>query len=99
MKSEKKDIKFFASRKYVLTLLIFFAGTILCGLPPALSMFVFAYKTPLIILSGSEWVTVITMLCGFYFGANVAQKKLLNKTEIIDKNLQDSKLENNEEKE
>ena len=66
-----------ASRKYILTILIFLAGTLLCGLPPILSVFVFHHQTALVILSGTEWVTVISMLCGFYFGANVAQKKLM----------------------
>jgi len=66
-----------ASRKYILTILIFLAGTLLCGLPPLLSVFVYNCSPALIILSGTEWVTVITMLCGFYFGANVAQKKLM----------------------
>lgn len=69
-----------ASRKYILTILIFLAGTLLCGLPPLLSVFIYNCSPALVVLSGTEWVTVITMLCGFYFGANVAQKKLMDKT-------------------
>jgi len=81
-KKEKDEYSFsnrIASRKYILTILIFLVGTLLCGLPPLLSVFIYGCKTTLIILSGTEWVTVITMLCGFYFGANVVQKKLMDK--------------------
>ena len=83
MNKDKNENSFsnrIASRKYILTILIFLAGTLLCGLPPLLSVFVYSCPTTLIVLSGAEWVTVITMLCGFYFGANVVQKKLLDKT-------------------
>jgi hypothetical protein len=66
-----------ASRKYVLTLLIFFAATVICLLPPIVSMFILGKTSPLTILSGTEWTTVMGMLCAFYFGANVAQKHIL----------------------
>ena len=67
----------FASRKFVLTLLIFIAGTLMCVVPPVISSFVYKSLTPLSVLSGSEWVTVMSMICGFYFGANVVQKHVL----------------------
>lgn len=67
-----------SSRKYLLAILIFAVATLLCGLPPTLSIFVFKNTTPLIILTGSEWVAVVSMIGAFYFGANVTQKTLLN---------------------
>ncbi len=70
-----------ASRKYTLALLIFSAATIMCAIPPALAVFVFK-TAPLIILSGSEWISVMGMLGGFYFGANVLQKKFIKDSEM-----------------
>jgi len=64
-----------SSRKYKLILLIFLAATFMCVLPPVLSVFVFKTEV-LIILSGTQWVTVMSMISGFYFGANVIQKQI-----------------------
>ena len=78
--TQEKDTmapSFFASRKFILTLLIFIAGTLMCAVPPVISAFVYKSITPLQVLSGSEWVTVMSMICGFYFGANVVQKHVL----------------------
>jgi len=83
--SKNKDKNSFsnrvASRKYILTIIIFLAGTLLCGLPPLLSIFIYGCPTALVILSGAEWVTITTMLCGFYFGANLVQRKISNNFE------------------
>lgn len=64
------------SRKYKLALLIFAAATIMCLFPPLIAVFVFK-TAPLIVLSGEAWVTVMGMLGGFYFGANILQKKFV----------------------
>lgn len=66
-----------AGRKYALALMIFVAATLLCAVTPVLSVFVFKTQA-LVLLTGSEWVTVVSMLGAFYFSANVAQKKLTN---------------------
>jgi len=65
-----------AGRKFLLAILIWATATVMCLCPPLISAFVFK-QNPLVVLSGSEWVTVIGMIGAFYFGANVAQKKLI----------------------
>ncbi len=70
-----------AGRKYALAIMIFAAATLMCVITPCLSMFVFKAATPLVILSGSEWVTVMSMIGAFYFSANVAQKRLVGPTD------------------
>lgn len=67
-----------AGRKYGLAIMIFAAATLLCAVTPILSVFVFKLAAPLVLLTGSEWVTVMSMIGAFYFSANVAQKKLVN---------------------
>jgi len=78
--SKKEEAKA-RSRKYTLTLLIFFAATLICVAPPVVSVY-FLSQAPLVILSGEAWVTVISMIAGFYFGANVVQKRLVKNEEI-----------------
>jgi len=67
-----------AGRKYGLALMIFVTATLLCAIPPCISVFVYKIQTPLILLSGSEWVTIMSMIGAFYFSANVAQKKWID---------------------
>lgn len=67
-----------SSRKYKLVLLIFFAATIMCLFPPIISVFVFKVA-PITILTGSEWISVMSLISGLYFGANVIQKKIAGK--------------------
>ena len=64
------------SRKYKVILLLIFIATIMCFVPPVVSVMILKAAAPLIVLSGTEWVSVMTMICGFYFGANVWQKKI-----------------------
>lgn len=61
------------SRKYRLALLVLFLSFLLCGAPPMISTWVF-HATPLIIISGAEFVTIISLLIASYFTANVVQK-------------------------
>lgn len=77
---DQKEIPY-ESRKYKLTLWIFIASVVICLVPPTISSFVFK-MAPLTILSGAEWVSLISVLCGFYFGANVWQKKIIKDGEI-----------------
>lgn len=78
----KKFSKSPAGRKYGLAIMIFIAATILCAVPPCISIFVYKIQMPLILLSGSEWVTVMSMIGAFYFSANVAQKKFIDRKHI-----------------
>ena len=82
-KEQLKDTKF-ASRKYKLALLIFIVTSLLCGLPPCISVFIFK-ATPLVILSGTEYVTILTTLMGIYFSANVYQKKIVGNPAVDNK--------------
>lgn len=81
----KSDTRY-TSRKYKITLLIFITTSLLCILPPCLSIFLFKTATPLIVLSGAEYVTILTTLMGIYFSANVYEKKItpdkINKDQI-----------------
>jgi hypothetical protein len=65
----------YRSRKWYLTLLIIAICTIGTFVPPILSVWVLDEKTPLVILSGSEYVTLITLIISVYFGANVWEKR------------------------
>ena len=65
------------SRKYKITLLVFFAAVIMCLFPPIISMFIFKMTTPLIVLSGTEFVSVISLVFSAYFASNVYQKKII----------------------
>lgn len=66
----------YTSRKYKITLLIFFTTSLICALPPCLSVFIFKATAPLIIISGAEYITILTTLIGIYFSANVYEKKI-----------------------
>lgn len=71
---EEMDNKY-NSRKYKLTLLILLIATVMCLLPPVVSVLILKLPS-LVILSGTEWISVVTLVAGFYFGANVAEKKM-----------------------
>lgn len=82
LKKEEKPADKNSSRKYRFIIYVFLAATVMCLFPPLISVLVFKLPTPLVVLGGGEWVTVISMLGGFYFGANVIQKRLLKQTEV-----------------
>ena len=63
------------SRKWFLVLLIFSIATLGTFLPPLISAWVFGASVPLVILSGTEWVSVISMVTAAYIGGNVWQKR------------------------
>lgn len=69
----------YGSRKWNLTLLIVILGTVGTFLPPLLSKLVFK-MTPIVILSGTEWVTLMTMITSAYFAGNVWEKREKLKT-------------------
>ena len=87
------------SRKYKLTLYAFIAATIIVLFPPLISAFMFKALTPLVILTGTEYITLISMVFGTYFGANVWQAKLLGGNQVsINKPIEPEK-ENDDDKE
>lgn len=93
--SKNSEYKATDSRKYKLTLLIFAAATIMCLIPPLVSIFVFKLAVPgIVILSGTEWVSLMSILCGFYFGTNVWQKKIDGEVSIT-RDFHDKKFTNN----
>lgn len=65
------------SRKWKLVLLILLIATVGTFVPPLLSAWVFGASAPLFILTGGNFVTLITLLVSAYFGANVWQKHVL----------------------
>ena len=81
-KNNLKDTRY-DSRKYKLALLIFITTSLLCILPPCISVFIFKVA-PLVILSGTEYVTILTTLMGIYFSANVYEKKIITETAPVD---------------
>jgi hypothetical protein len=83
--SENGNGTVYTSRKWKLILLIVILATLGAFLPPLVSAWLFGAEKPLVILSGTEWVSVITLVSGAYLGANVwqkyVQKKQLDPTE------------------
>ena len=63
------------SRKWFLVLLIISLATLGTFAPPLISAWVFGEATPLVILSGTEWVSIISMIAAAYIGGNVWQKR------------------------
>lgn len=59
------------SRKYQLVILIIVLATLGAFIPPVLSLFI----TPFAILSGAEWVTVISLVISAYIAGNVFQNR------------------------
>lgn len=75
-----KEYSKWQSRKWRLALLAIFLATLGAFLPPAISLWVFESYKPLIILSGTEWVSVVTLVVGLYIGGNVYQKHIEKKS-------------------
>ena len=67
------------SRKWRLALLVLLLATFGTFLPPIVSVWIFGASKAMVILSGMEWVSVITMVVGLYIGGNVYQKHVERK--------------------
>lgn len=67
------------SRKWLLVLLVVVLATVGAFVPPLLSAWMFGATKPLIILSGAEWVSIITMIVAAYITGNVWQKHVEKK--------------------
>lgn len=74
-----KEYKKGQSRKWRLALLVVMLATFGVFLPPIISLWILESSKALIILSGTEWVSVITMVVGLYIGGNVYQKHIEKK--------------------
>jgi len=71
-----KEYKRGQSRKWRLALFAVLLATIGTFLPPIISLWILDASKALIILSGTEWVSVVTMVVGLYIGGNVYQKHI-----------------------
>lgn len=63
------------SRKWFLILVIVCLATVGAFVPPMISAWVFGEPKPLVIISGTEWVSVISMIVAAYITGNVWQKR------------------------
>lgn len=77
---EEADYKKTQSRKWRLALLLVMLATFGAFLPPIVSLWILKSTSPLVILSGTEWVSVVTMVVGLYIGGNVYQKHIERKS-------------------
>ena len=71
------------SRKWKLVLLIILISVIGTFIPPILSQWVFKDNTTLVILTGGNFVTLISLVVSAYFGFNVWQKKVTEDPEKV----------------
>ena len=75
MKKEKKHGKkesgITTNRKWRLILFVVIIATIGLFAPPLLSVWLFKAVVPLVLISGTEYVSLITLVVSAYFGANV----------------------------
>jgi Na+-driven multidrug efflux pump len=79
MRRTKAEYRKSQSRKWKLVLLVVVLATVGTFVPPMLSAWLFKSATPLIIISGTEYVSVLTLVVSAYFGANVIQKHVEGK--------------------
>lgn len=71
MADNKKKV--YASRKWKLTLLIVILAAVGTFIPPILSLILHLEKA-LVILTGTEFISLISITAGVYIAGNVAQK-------------------------
>jgi len=72
----------YPSRKWKLVLLVVILATIGAFLPPLISAWLLGAEKPMVLLSGTEWVSVITLSVSAYFGANVWQKHVKKRHQL-----------------
>lgn len=73
-RQEKKESGIITNRKWHLVLFVVIIATIGLFAPPLLSVWLFKAITPLVLISGTEYVSLITLVVSAYFGANVWQR-------------------------
>lgn len=72
--ADNDDTKAYRSRKWILVLMVVFLATVGTFIPPIVS--VLFGVSPLVILSGTEFVSLITLIVSAYYGANVFSKRV-----------------------
>ena len=77
--AKKKKNKSKASRKWKLVVAVVILAALGTFIPPVISAWIFKATNTLVILSGAEFVSLITLVVAAYFGANVWQKRELKK--------------------
>lgn len=70
------------SRKWRLVLLVILLAVLGTFAPTLLSAWVFNSTSPIVILNGGHFVTLITLVVSAYFGANVWQKQVESKATL-----------------
>lgn len=78
------------SRKWKLVLLVVILATVGTFVPPLISAWIFGAAAPLTILSGAEYVSLLTLVVSAYFGANVFQKHVEFKNGFVPSNPMDT---------
>ena len=80
------------SRKWLLVLFVFWTSFAAFLLPPLISVWLMGAKTPFIIMSASEFVTLTTLAISAYFGANVFQKhiEIKNGVTTLENNIEET---------
>jgi hypothetical protein len=82
MKKNDNEYKKTQSRKWKLVLLVVSLVTVGAFIPPMVSMWIFGALKPLVIVSGTEFVSILTLVVSAYFGANVWQKHVEQKSSL-----------------
>jgi hypothetical protein len=93
------DFQVDPSKKWRLVLLVVLMASLGTIVPPILSIWVFKAVTPLVIISGTEYVSLLTLIVSAYFGANVLQKQVQKDSSLPGTTVDSSKVETSEEKE
>lgn len=82
MKKSNEEYKRTQSRKWKLVLLVILLVALGAFIPPTISMWIFKASKPLVIVSGTELVSLFTLVVSAYFGANVWQKHVEKKAPL-----------------
>jgi hypothetical protein len=75
-----KEYKRYQSRKWQLVIIVMVIATLGLFVPPLVSLWAFKASKALFLITGTEWVSVVTLIVAAYFGANVWQKHVEKRT-------------------
>ena len=76
------DFQTEGSKKWILVLLAVLFASVGTFVPPILSLWLLKSTTPVVIISGAEYISFLTLIVSAYFGANVLQKHILKGTAV-----------------
>lgn len=85
-----------SSKKWRLVLLVVLLASLGTIVPPILSLWLFDAATPLVIISGTEYVSLLTLIVSAYFGANVWQKQVQKGTALDGSTVDTSEIDNSD---